>query len=67
MKKSKFSFDELCVNYALIDGKFPITLKNVNVTPVYKKDDPTNKTNFRPVSVLPLLSKVLNELSITNR
>ena len=58
MKKSKFSFDELCVNYALIDGKFPITLKNVNVTPVYKKDDPTNKTNFRPVSVLPLLSSV---------
>ena len=30
LKKSNFSFDELtvCVNYALINGKFPITLKN---------------------------------------
>ena len=49
LKKSNFSFDELtkCVNYALTNGKFPITL-----------DDPTDKTNFRQVSVLPLLSKV---------
>ena len=60
LKKSNFSFDELtiCVNCALINGKFPITLKNANVTPVNKKDDPTDKTNFRRISVLPLLSKV---------
>ena len=48
LKKSNFSFDELtkCVNYALTNGKFPITFKNANVTPVNKKDDPTDKTNF---------------------
>ena len=64
MKKSNFSFDELtkCVNYALTNGKFPITLKNANVTSVHKKDDPTDKTNFRPVSVLPLLSKVFERV-----
>ena len=64
LKKSNFSFDELtkCVNYALNIGKFPITLKNANVTPVYKKDDPTDKTNLRPVSVLPLLSKVFERV-----
>ena len=64
MKKSNLSFDELtiCVNYALINGKLPITLKNTNVTPVHKKDDPTDKTNFGPVSVLPLLSKVLERV-----
>ena len=28
-----------------------------NVTPVHKKDNPTNKTNFWPVSVLPSLWK----------
>ena len=62
MKKN--SFDELtvCVNYALINGKFPITLKNANATPVHKKDNPTDKTNFRPVSVLPLLSKVFERV-----
>ena len=64
MKKSNISFDELtkCVNYALTNGKFPITLKNANVTPIHKKDDPTDKTNFRPDSVLPLLSKVLEQV-----
>ena len=41
----------------MINGKFPITLKNANVTPIHKKDNPTDKTNFRPISVLPLLSK----------
>ena len=25
--------------------------------PVYKKDDPFDKTNYRPISVLPVLSK----------
>ena len=60
MKESNFSFDELtiCVNYALITGKIPITLRNANVIPVHKKEDPTDKTNFQPVSVLPLLSKM---------
>ena len=70
LKKSNFSFDELtkCVNYALtngkfpINGKFPMTLKNANLTPVHKKDDPTDKRNFRPVSVLPLLSKVFERV-----
>ena len=60
MKKSNFSFDEqtIFVNYAFINEKFPATLENANVTPVHKKDDPTDKTNFRTVSVLPLLSSV---------
>ena len=60
LRKSNFPFDELtiCVNYALINGKFSISLKNPDVTSVHKKDDPTGKTTFRPVSVLTLLSKV---------
>ena len=53
LKKSNFSFDELtiCVNCGLI-----------NVIPVHKKDDPTDKTNFRSVSVLSLLSKVFQRV-----
>ena len=64
LKKSIFSFDELtiCANYAMINGKFPVTLKNANVTPAQKKDDPIDKTNFRPVSVFPLLSKVFERV-----
>ena len=37
-------------------------MKEANITPLYKKDDPLDKTNYRPVSVLPLLSKVYERL-----
>ena len=50
------------VNYALINRKIPVTLENVNVIPAHKKDDPTDKTNFRPISVLSLLSKVFERV-----
>ena len=46
----------------MINGKSPITLQNVNVTPAHKNYDPTNETNFQPVSVLPLLSKAFERV-----
>ena len=30
--------------------------------PVYKKKDPTEETNYRPVGILPLLSKVFEKV-----
>ena len=51
-----------CVNYTLKNGKFPDSLKNADITPVYKKDDPTGKVNYRPVSVLPLLTKIFKRV-----
>ena len=64
LKKSNFTFDELteCVNYSLKNGKFPDSLKNANIIPVYKNDDPTDKINYRPVSFLPLLSKIFEKV-----
>ena len=41
---------------------FPDSLKIANITPAHKKDEPTNKENYRPVNVLPLLSKVFEKL-----
>ena len=29
---------------------------------MYKKPDPSDKTNYRPVSVLPLLSKIFEKI-----
>ena len=50
-------------NNNLIDkGLFPESLKTANVTPVFKKDSRTDKTNYRPVSILPNLSKVYERL-----
>ena len=37
-------------------------MKTANIAPVHKKDKPTDKENYRPVSVLPLLSKVFERL-----
>ena len=36
---------------------FPDALKRANITSVHKKNDPLDKENYRPVSILLLLSK----------
>ncbi len=40
-----------------IHASFPVELKKAEVTPVFKKDDRMNKEKYRPVSVLPFVSK----------
>ena len=51
-----------CVNYTLKNGKFPDSLENANITPHHKKDDPTDKVNYRPVSALPLPYKIFERV-----
>ena len=36
---------------------FPTSLKLANITPVYKKGSKNSKENYRPVSILPNISK----------
>ena len=47
-----------CINMAFDSCQFPDPLKIANITPVFKKGDKTDKSNYRPVSILPLISKV---------
>ena len=60
LKQSGFTYQILtdCINDAFNKGVFPDSLKIANITPVQKKDEPTDKKNYRLVKVLPLLSKV---------
>ena len=37
---------------------FPFCMKQADVTPVYKKGNRSVKDNYRPVSIVPNLSKV---------
>ena len=45
------------LNECFVQSTFPDELKLAQVTPVCKKGDPLLKQNYRPVSVLPLISK----------
>lgn len=36
---------------------FPLSFKRADVSPVFKKEDSLSKTNYRPISLLPCLSK----------
>ena len=45
-------------NNSLFSSYFPSNLKNADITPVFKKKDRENVENYRPVSILPVLSKV---------
>ena len=64
LKECNFTFSVLadCINTSFENGAFPDCLKEANVTPIFKKDDPLDKENYRPVSILPLLSKVFEKL-----
>ena len=50
------------INSAILNGVFSVELKLADVTPLYKKSDPEEKTNYRPTSALPSLSKVYEEI-----
>ena len=41
---------------------FPQNLKLADITPVYKKKDPILAENYRPVSVLPSVSKIFERI-----
>ena len=41
------------MNESLEIGTFPESLKLADITPVFKRKDPLNKTNYRAVSALP--------------
>ena len=46
------------VNIAFSKSQFPVGIKVAQVLPLYKKKDPLNKENYRPVSILPTISKI---------
>ena len=43
-------------------GTFPDTWKRANVQPVHKKNDRQLKTNYRPISLLPIFSKIFEKV-----
>ena len=48
-------------NRMIDTGIFPTILKNAKVSPVYKAGDRFLATNYRPISVLPTISKLIEK------
>ncbi|MCG7869675.1 MAG: endonuclease/exonuclease/phosphatase family protein [Candidatus Thiodiazotropha taylori] len=49
-------------NFSLHSGQVPSTWKEANVTPVHKKDDPSVISNYRPISLLNTVGKVMEKI-----
>ena len=52
----------LIINQSLLTGIFPDDLKIAKVIPLHKKNDPSKMDNYRPVSLLPALSKLFEKV-----
>ena len=52
----------LIFNNYIRNGKFPDTLKYTDITQVFKKVDTTDKSNYRPRSILSNFSKIFEKL-----
>ena len=51
-----------CFNNCILTNAFPNELTWADVIPVHKKDSSTDKSNYRPISLLPAFSKVFERL-----
>ena len=65
LKQSRFTYKMLtnCKNDAIVgEDIFPDSLKLNIITSVHKKNETTNKENYRPISVLPLIYKIFERI-----
>ena len=56
----------LLINKSFEEGTFPNSLKLARITPIHKQGDYQDPSNFRPISSLPYISKIL-EMCVKSR
>ena len=59
LKESEITFEILtsCLNKSIEIGCFPDSLKEENIASIFKKDDLLDKSNYRPIIMIPLILK----------
>ena len=50
------------VNNPMLKGTIPQSWKHAKVTPIIKSGDQTNVSNFRPISVIPVIMRVFERI-----
>ena len=51
-----------CINKCISTKSSPDELKVADVITVFKKEDPSNKANYHPLSLLPIISKIFERV-----
>ena len=52
-------------NQSLRNGVVPVSWKQANITPIFKKGDKTDPGNYRPVSLTSLVCKALERVLVS--
>lgn len=55
----------ILINTCLAEGVFPDKLKIARVVPVFKKGDRTQVSSYRPIAILPAISKIFEAVMYT--
>ena len=63
-ENAEFFTEQICCqfNEVMCSSKFPATFKFANLTPVFNQETRNLKDNYRPISILPIISKVFEKL-----
>lgn len=65
MKTHHLAFSRILMdvfNEIIVTGEYPECLKTARVTPVFKAGDPTDIGNYRPISTLSVMNKIIEQL-----
>ena len=52
-------------NQTILTGIFPNDWKIARITPIFKSDAKDKMTNYRPISVISIISKIAEKVSMT--
>ena len=66
MKSYLLSPITIVINQMLNTGYFPDNLNIANVIPIFKKEQPSLYNNYRPISLLPAISKIFEKVISNN-
>ena len=50
------------INQSMMTGIFPNSLKIAKISPIFKKENPHIADNYRPISLLPIISKIFEKV-----